>query len=419
MPQPPPSSPPTCLPHHESLEPGGNLQIRNNPNPPPVAIVDKRISAISAEEKRNTNRDSQISTSTNASTQSRRRKTHVGPWRLGKSLGKGASGRVRFARHEFTEQEAAIKIVSKVLAKKLRTTSLAHMEKLLPKEGRDKRAMPFGIGREVILLKLIQHPNVTGLYDVWENRGELYLVLEYVEGGELFKHISENGQLPEPEAVRLFRQLISGLSYLHRFNICHRDLKPENLLLDKNRNIKIADFGMAVLQPANTSLRTSCGSPHYAAPEVIRGAEYRGDRADIWSSGVILYAMLAGCLPFDSQGAWADVIATVMEGQYTFPDHMTRYAQDLIDRMLQKEPSCRIAIKNMWHHPLLRRWEHLDAVDANGQPYIGPLPPLTVADCGERLYRIEDIDEELLGNLQMLYHGTEIEELVERLISDE
>ncbi|KAL8871676.1 MAG: hypothetical protein Q9174_002546, partial [Haloplaca sp. 1 TL-2023] len=414
-----PSSPPICLPHHESLEPGGNLQIRNNPIPPHVAIVDKRISAISAEEKRNTNRDSQISNSTNNSTQSRRRKTHVGPWRLGKSLGKGASARVRFARHDVTDQDAAIKIVSTVLAKKLRTTSLAHMEKYLPKEGRDKRNMPLGIGREVIIMKLMKHPNVTELYDVWENRGELYLVLEYVEGGELFNHISEHGQLPEPEAVRLFRQLISGLSYLHRFNICHRDLKPENLLLDKHRNIKIADFGMAVLQPANTSLKTSCGSPHYAAPEVIRGAEYRGDRADIWSSGVILYAMLAGCLPFDSPGQWEDVIATVLDGQYTFPDHLTKYAQDLIGRMLQKEPSNRISIKNMWYHPLLQRWEHLDSLDYHGQPYIGPLPPLTVADCGEPLNCLEDIDEELLGNLQTLFHGSEVEQLVERLISDE
>lgn len=413
------SSLPSSLPHHESLKPGGNLQIRNHPSSPLAAVVDKRISAISAEEKRNANRDSQISTSTNNSAKSRRRKTHVGPWQLGKTIGKGASGRVRKARHAITGQDAAIKIVSKVVAKKLRTTSLAHMEKLLPRENRGKRPIPFGIEREVIIMKLIEHPNIIGLYDVWENRGELYLVLEYVEGGELFDHISTYGQLPEHEAIRLFRQIISGLSYCHRFNICHRDLKPENILLDKDRNVKLADFGMAVLQPAETPLRTPCGSPHYAAPEVIRGEGYRGDRADIWSCGVILYAMLAGCLPFDSPGPWEEVIQTVLQGHYTFPKHMSAYAQDLIFRMLQMDPKHRLPIKNMWHHPLLQRYEHLDAVDASGQPYIGPLPPLTVADCGQPLNSLEDIDEELLGNLQTLYSGIDEDELITKLLSDE
>ncbi|KAL8701603.1 MAG: hypothetical protein Q9201_004824 [Fulgogasparrea decipioides] len=415
----PRSSPPSSLPHHESLKPGGNLQIRNHPSSPLATVVDKRISAISAEEKRNANRDSQISTSTNASAKSRRRKTHVGPWQLGKTIGKGASGRVRKARHALTGQEAAIKIVSKVVASKLRTTSLAHMEKLLGGHDRGKRPIPFGIEREVIIMKLIEHPNIIGLYDVWENRGELYLVLEYVEGGELFDHISTYGQLPEHEAVRLFRQVISGLSYCHRFNICHRDLKPENILLDNDRNVKLADFGMAVLQPADAPLRTSCGSPHYAAPEVIRGEGYRGDRADIWSCGVILYAMLAGCLPFDSPGSWEDVIRTVLEGKYNFPENMSAYAQDLISRMLQMDPRKRIPIKHMWHHPLVQRYERLDAVDANGQPYIGPLPPLTVSDCGQPMKSRDEIDDELLGNLQNLYHGIGENELVERLLNDE
>ena len=102
-----------------------------------------------------------------------------------------------------------------------------------------------------------------------------YLVLEYLEGGELFDYVSCYGALPEEEAVRLFRQIIAGLSYCHRFNICHRDLKPENILLDAGRNIKLADFGMAALQPADRWLNTSCGSPHYAAPEIIYGKKYR------------------------------------------------------------------------------------------------------------------------------------------------
>ncbi|KAI4233441.1 MAG: hypothetical protein LQ349_004411 [Xanthoria aureola] len=412
------SSPPTNIPHHESLKPGGTLQAHHNSSSPLLAATaNHRVSAISNEEKRSTNRDSQLTVSTNTSGKASRRKTHVGPWQLGKTIGKGSSGRVRKARHCLTGQDAAIKIVSRSVAAKLRTTSLAHMENLLS-AGERKGHIPFGIEREVLIMKLIEHPNVINLYDVWENRGELYLVLEYIEGGELFNHISQNGKLPEYEAVRIFRQIIAGLSYCHRFNICHRDLKPENILMDKDYNVKIVDFGMAVLQPKNMPLNTSCGSPHYASPEVIRAEMYRGDRADIWSCGVILYAMLTGSLPFDSPGDWSDVVQTVLSGQYTFPDDMSRYAQDLIYRILQLDPDRRIRIKDMWLHPLLRQYEHLDSPDASGRPYIGPLPPLTMLDCGPQIKSRDDIDLELLRNLRNLWHGVDEEELVLKLLSD-
>lgn len=244
-------------------------------------------------------------------------------------------------------------------------------------------------------------------------------MLEYVEGGELFHHICENGCLPESEAIRIFRQMISGLSYCHRFNICHRDLKPENILMDRNRNIKIVDFGMAALQPANKWLNTSCGSPHYASPEVIRGQNYRGDKADVWSCGVILYAMLTGTLPFDSDGDYSEVIATVLAGEYTFPKGLSGFARDLISRMLQADPKQRIPMKAMWHHPLLKRYQSFDSTDANGNAYIGPPAPLTVEDCGPRIKNRSSIDGELLRNLQNLWHGVPSEELAERLLSDE
>lgn len=166
-----PSSPPSlALPQHGSHVPGGNLQVRNKATSPAKA-EDKRISAISSEDAHNSNRDSQISNSTNASGKSRR-KTHVGPWRLGKTIGKGASGRVRKARHAYTGQDAAIKIVSKKSAELLRSTSLAVMD-TMGLSG--KRTIPLGIEREVVIMKLIEHPNIISLYDVWENRGELYI----------------------------------------------------------------------------------------------------------------------------------------------------------------------------------------------------------------------------------------------------
>lgn len=165
------ASSPASIPHHGSLAPGGNLQILNDPILPAAKAEDKRISAISSEDARNSNRNSQISnTSTNASSKSRR-KTHIGPWQLGKTVGKGASGRVRKARHAVTGKYAAIKIVSRKNAEMLRSTSLAVMDTMFRND--DKGAIPSGIEREVVIMKLIEHPNVISLYDVWENRGEL------------------------------------------------------------------------------------------------------------------------------------------------------------------------------------------------------------------------------------------------------
>lgn len=160
-------SSPSNIPHHGSLAPGGILQVRHDPNSPASKAEDKRISAISGGSNRNSNRDS---TSTNASGKSRR-KTHVGPWQLGKTIGKGASGRVRKARHTLTGQDAAIKIVSKKSAEMLRSTSLAVLDTMA--HSGSKRMIPFGIEREVVIMKLIEHPNIIRLYDVWENRGEL------------------------------------------------------------------------------------------------------------------------------------------------------------------------------------------------------------------------------------------------------
>lgn len=245
-------------------------------------------------------------------------------------------------------------------------------------------------------------------------------MLEYVEGGELFDYISTKGLLAEPEAVRIYRQMIAALSYCHQFNLCHRDLKPENILMDRNQNIKVVDFGMAALQPMDKWLETPCGSPHYAAPEVIRAEPYRGDKADVWSSGVILFAMLAGFLPFDSSSEdWRDVINAVLECDYQIPSTLSPDAQDLIWRILQPDPKKRISIKYMWTHPLISEYDYLDSMDAEGRPYIGPLEPLTARDCGKPIKQRSSIDAELLRGLHNLWHGVTEEDLVKKLMSEE
>ena len=402
------------MPHHESLKADGNLSIRRKAGQNGTSIENKRVSTVAEEATTDSKRSSQASASTTYSNKGKR-KTHVGPWHLGKTLGKGATGRVRLARHAVTQQMVAIKIVSKKSAAMVQSASMTRMDN---DSSLGRRTMPFGIEREVVIMKLIEHPNVINLYDIWENRGELYLVLEYVEGGELFDYVSSNGALPEEEAVRLFRQIIAGLSYCHRFNICHRDLKPENILLDNRRNIKLADFGMAALQPKDKWLNTSCGSPHYAAPEIIMGHKYRGDKADIWSVGIILFAMLNGFLPFDG-GDLTATLRLVKKGDYYLPPNLSVEASDLIQRVLQKRPEKRICMDDIWDHPLIRKYERYHASLVPPGTLVGPPPPLTDEVQARRILRQTDIDNEILRNLQTLWHGESREELIERLMNDE
>lgn len=202
-----------------------------------------------------------------------------------------------------------------------------------------------GIEREIVIMKLIDHPNVLNLYDVWETSSELYLIMEYVPGGELFDYLVKRGRLPVSEALHYFQQIIHAVDYCHRFNICHRDLKPENLLLDKDKNIKVADFGMAAWEAGERMLETSCGSPHYASPEIVAGKAYHGNSSDIWSCGIILFALLTGRLPFDDDNI-RSLLQKVKVGVFEMPDEIKDPARDLLTRMLEKDPERRISVSD-------------------------------------------------------------------------
>jgi serine/threonine protein kinase len=178
----------------------------------------------------------------------------------------------------------------------------------------------------------------------------LYLITEFASGGELFDHIVQNKRLKEREACRFFQQIISGIEYVHKLGIVHRDLKPENLLLDKSKNIKIVDFGLSNLYKTNELLKTACGSPCYAAPEMIAGKKYVGLRVDIWSAGVILYAMICGYLPFDDPDTQL-LYRKIMNGDYTIPNHVTPEGRDLIKRILNTDPERRYSIDQIRSHP--------------------------------------------------------------------
>ncbi|KAJ5076815.1 serine/threonine-protein kinase gin4-related [Anaeramoeba ignava] len=174
-----------------------------------------------------------------------------------------------------------------------------------------------------------------------------------MEEGELFDYLVNKGRITHEEALCLFQQIIYGLEYCHNHLICHRDLKPENLLVDKKQNIKIADFGMARLINAGSLASTSCGSPHYASPEVVRGIPYDGMASDVWSCGVILYALLIGRLPFDDNNL-TKVLQKVEQGVYTIPNTLSQNKVDLIQRMLTVDPKQRITISEIKKHPWFR-----------------------------------------------------------------
>jgi serine/threonine-protein kinase HSL1 (negative regulator of Swe1 kinase) len=245
-----------------------------------------------------------------------------------------------------------------------------------------------------------------------------YLILEYVDRGELFEHIASKGRLDEEEAIKFFRQMMSAVGYCHAINICHRDLKPENILMTSEGNVKIADFGMAALhQGPGYKLRTSCGSPHYAAPELVKGVQYRGDKADIWSLGVILFAMLAGRLPFDvdtPQGeSWIPALLNLIKrGKYEMEEDFSSGARNLIQKLLVVNPRDRISMEQLWKHPLVRKYDHLD--DLKNESY---LPP-SLKDASRVVTRKRDIDTELLRHLRSMWHAMTEQQLIAALLSE-
>jgi BR serine/threonine kinase len=257
----------------------------------------------------------------------------VGDYILGRTLGSGTTGKVKLGRHKHTDQLVAIKIIKK--------------SQFELKPDLDRK-----IRREVALMRIMDHPHLLRLIGVCESTHHLSMILEYAAHGELFDFLVSKRRLELPLAISIFREIVYGVEYLHSYGICHRDLKPENILLDAFDHIKIADFGFARWMRTNIA-ETSCGSPHYAAPEVVRGFRYDGRAADLWSCGVILYALLAGKLPFDDPSI-RSLLAKVKAGKFTMPSFFEQNVQNLISRLLAIDPTHRMTMKELKQHPVFR-----------------------------------------------------------------
>jgi 5'-AMP-activated protein kinase catalytic alpha subunit len=193
-------------------------------------------------------------------------------------LGEGIFGTVKLATHKLTNEKVAIKILNKNKISKAQKTLLS---------------------RELLFLQKMNHFNVIKLYSIIETEEIIYLIQEYSSGKELSNYIQNHSKVDEKEICQLFQQIISGIEYIHKMGISHRDLKPENILLTSANDIKIIDFGLSNIYEEGQLLKTSCGSPYYAPPEMLQGKPYNGLYSDIYSCGIILYYMLTKKLPFN------------------------------------------------------------------------------------------------------------------------
>ena len=254
-----------------------------------------------------------------------------------KTIGKGTFGKVKLAKHIPTDEEVAIKILEK--------SKINDDDELIR------------INKEIKYLKLLNHPNIVHLYEIVETQNNYYIIMEYISGGELFNYIVKNKRLSESESSFFFNQIIKGIEEIHKYNICHRDLKPENLLLtSENKILKIIDFGLS--NEYSDYLSTPCGSPCYAAPEMIKGRKYNGLSIDIWACGIILFAMVYGFLPFDDKDN-EKLFGKILKCNLVFPSndkiYVSNECKDLIKRIIKLNPNERISLEDIKKHPFLTK----------------------------------------------------------------
>jgi serine/threonine protein kinase len=206
---------------------------------------------------------------------------------------------------------------------------------------------------EIELLQRARHENVVNIHELVEADGHVYLVLEFCAHGDLLAHVINSGELSFTEIQRFFFQLVRALYFLHESGIAHRDVKPENVLLDANYQVKLADFGFSRQADANLLMETPCGSPFYAAPEILLGESYDGTKSDIWSAGVVLFGLATGALPWTAQNQ-AMLTYQISNAAFTIPDNVDQRIQECILGCMQLDPVARLNAWDLLQTPFLK-----------------------------------------------------------------
>ena len=261
---------------------------------------------------------------------SKKKEILIGDYILKHTIGKGTFSRVKLGINKNTGEKVAIKILDK-----RKIVEKADLERIL---------------REMKMLSELDNEHIIKVFQIYENDNHYLIIMEYCEGGELFNYIVEKQRLSENESAFFYYQIIQGVEYIHSQGIAHRDLKPENLLLDKNKKIKIIDFGLSNYFDGIQKLETPCGSPCYASPEMVGGNKYNGFFIDIWATGIILFAMLCGYLPFEDDNN--DVLfKQILGGKIDYPNHLSEVSKDLLKKIIETNPDKRIKIEEIKKHP--------------------------------------------------------------------
>ncbi|KAI9826530.1 MAG: hypothetical protein M1826_006631 [Phylliscum demangeonii] len=251
----------------------------------------------------------------------------VGNYELGRLIGKGSFGKVYLASHK-----------------------LASGSKVVLKSANKDDS---NLAREIHHHRQFLHPHIARLYEVIVTERLVWLVLEYCPGDELYNYLLRHGRLPVEKVRKIFAQLVGAVTYVHNKSCVHRDLKLENILLDKNEDVKLCDFGFTREYEGKASyLQTYCGTVCYAAPEMLKGEKYAGEKVDVWSLGVILYALLTGELPFDEDDDNATKLK-ILAAEPTYPAHLPDDARSLIVALLSKRSLLRPSLSDILAHPFL------------------------------------------------------------------
>ena len=246
------------------------------------------------------------------------------------TIGKGTFSIVKLGINLETKEKVAIKILEK--------------KKIINKDDLER------VLREIEILKNFDNINIVKINEIYQTKDKHYFIMEYCEKGELFNHIVKKQRLNDKESSYFYYQLINGLEYIHSKNVVHRDLKPENLLLGKGNILKIIDFGLSNYFNGKKLLHTPCGSPCYASPEMVSGKKYNGFNIDIWSSGIILFAMICGFLPFEDKDN--DILfKKILKCKIEYPKFISKNAKNLLQKIIVPDPDKRIKIEDIKKEP--------------------------------------------------------------------